>query len=235
MIPYRYVYFIGTLYPLAFWFFFFWKWPRRRRPMIIIGTLCIALGLFAEYFWWLNDWWHPQTITGTKIGLEDVILSFTLPGVSILLYKFFFKKDLDEKFELTEKTFLAAIWRFAPVFIASFGTTSLLFFVFHIRSTIATSAGMLIAIIFVLMHRRDLFPAMFWTAILAMVLSIPAYLVFILLSPGSVDSFWNFSQITGYRVIGIPIEDIAWIALGGLMMGGIVEYGFGYRLVDEKK
>lgn len=203
--------------------------------MIIIGTLCVALGLFAEYFWWLNDWWHPQNLTGTRVGVEDVILSFTLPGVSILLYKFFFKKDLDRKFELNKKTFLAATWRFAPVFIASFGAANLLFFVFHIHSAIGTSAGMLIAIIFVLLRRKDLLPAMLWTAILALVLSIPAYLIFVLLSPGSIGAFWNFSQITGHRIIGIPIEDIIWIALGGFMMGGIVEYGFGYRLVDAKE
>lgn len=203
--------------------------------MVIIGIFCVVLGLFAEYFWWLKDWWHPQTLTGTKIGLEDVILSFTLPGTSILVYKFFFRKDLDRNFELNKKIFFAATRRFAPVFIASFGIASLLFFVFHVHSAISTSAGMLLPIAVVLARRRDLFPAMFWTAILAILLAVPAYLVFIFFFPGIVETFWDFSQITGYKFLGIPVEDIAWLALGGFMMGGIVEYGFGYKLVDEKE
>ena len=235
MIPLRYTYFVGTLYFLAIWLFFFWKWPRRRKPMVIIGTLFVTLGLFAEYFWWLPDWWHPQNLTGTRIGIEDVILSFTLPGILVLNYKFFFKKDLDREFKLDKSTFLVAVRRFTPVFILSFVVSSMLFFIFHIHSVISTSAGMLVAIFIIITSRKDLFPAMLRSAVLAIIISIPAYLVFVLLSPGSIAAFWNFSQITGYKIIGIPIEDIIWFALAGFLMGGIVEYGFDHRLVDEKR
>lgn len=203
--------------------------------MVIIGILFIGLGLFAEYFWWLTDWWNPQTVTGTKIGLEDTILSFTLPGISVLVYKFFFKKDLDRKFELNKSIFLAAVRRFFFPFLISFGSTAVLFFVFHAHSVVSTSAGMLIASFMVLERRKDLLPAMLWSAFLMVAVSVPAYFVFIFLSPGSIDAFWNFSQITGYKIIGIPIEDVLWFALAGFLMGGIVEFGFGYRLVDEKR
>jgi len=234
MIGEKYVYFTATLYFLAIWLAFFWRWPRRRMPMIIIGALFVGLGLFAEYFWWLSDWWHPQTLTGTKIGIEDIILSFTLPGISVLAYKFFFKKDLDGKFDLTIENFFAAAGRYLPVFLFSFGTTATLFFVFSLHSVISTSAGMLVASFVVFIQRKDLLPAMLWSAILMPIISVPAYFVFIFLSPGSVAAFWNFSQITGYKPIGIPIEDILWFALAGFLMGGIVEYGFGHKLVDEK-
>lgn len=235
MDTHKYTYLGGSLYFLAIWFFFFWKWPNRRLPMVIIGTLFIGLGLFAEYFWWLTDWWHPQTATGTKIGFEDIILSFTLPGISVLVYKFFFKKDLDRKFELNKSIFLAAVRRFLPPFLVSFGSTAILFFVLHVHSVISTSVGMLISSFMVLTRRKDLLPAMLWSAFLMVAVSVPAYFVFIFLSPGSIDAFWNFSQITGYKLIGIPIEDILWFALAGFLMGGMVEFGFGYRLVDEKK
>lgn len=235
IIPQKYAYLAGSLYFLAVWLALFWKWPNRRLPMAIIGALFIGLGLFAEYFWWLKDWWNPQTITGTKIGIEDVILSFTLPGISVLIYKFFFGKDLDGKFELSQKTFLAATRKFLPVFLVSFGATAVLFFVFQIHSVISTSIGMLTASFIILDRRKDLFPAMLWSAFLMPLISIPAYFIFVFLSPGSVDVFWNFYQITGYKLIGIPIEDILWFALAGFLMGGIVEFGFDFRLIDEKK
>lgn len=234
-IPQKYAYLAGSLYFLAVWLAFFWKWPNRRLPMAAIGALFIGLGLFAEYFWWLKDWWHPQTFTGTKIGIEDVILSFTLPGISVLIYKFFFKKDLDGKFEMNQKTFLTATRKFLPVFLVSFGSTAVLFFVFHVHSVISTSIGMLIASFMIIERRKDLLPAMLWSAFLMPTISIPAYFIFVFLSPGSVDAFWNFSQITGYRLIGIPIEDILWFALAGFLMGGVVEFGFDFRLIDEKK
>jgi hypothetical protein len=235
MLNEKYAYLTGSLYFLAIWLAFFWKWPNRRLPMVIIGAFFIGLGLFAEYFWWLSDWWRPKTFTGTKIGIEDIVLSFTLPGISVLIYKFFFKKDLDGKFRLTGKIFLAAVQKFLPVFFVSFGSTAVLFFFFHVHSVISTSIGMLIASLIVLEHRKDLLPAMFWSAFLMPVISIPAYFVFVFLSPGSIDAFWNFSQITGYKLIGIPIEDILWFALAGFLMGGIVEFGFNFRLIDEKK
>lgn len=235
MDTHKYAYLGGSLYFLAIWLVFFWKWPNRRLPMVIIGALFIGLGLFAEYFWWTADWWHPQTATGTKIGLEDIILSFTLPGISVLVYKFFFKKDLDRKFKLNKSIFLAAARKLLPVFLFSFGSTAVLFFALHVHSVISTSAGMLIASFIVLARRKDLLPAMFWSALLMVAVSIPAYFVFIFLSPGSIGAFWNFFQITGYRIIGIPIEDVLWFTLAGFLMGGVVEFGFGFRLVNEKK
>ncbi|MCX6766706.1 MAG: lycopene cyclase domain-containing protein [Candidatus Moranbacteria bacterium] len=234
IIPQKYAYLAGSLYFLAVWLAFFWKWPNRRLPMATIGAFFIGLGLFAEYFWWLSDWWHPKTFTGTKIGIEDIILSFTLPGISVLIYKFFFKKDLDGKFELDKGTFIAAAQRYLPIFLISFVSAIILFSAFHVHSVISTSVGMMIASLMVMIRRKDLLPAMLWSAFLMVVVSIPAYFIFIFLSPGSIDAFWNFSQITGYKLTGIPIEDILWFALAGFLMGGIVEYGFDYRLVDEK-
>jgi hypothetical protein len=122
-----------------------------------------------------------------------------------------------------------------PVFLVSFGSSAVLFFVFHMHSVISTSIGMLIASFLVLKRRKDLLSAMVWSAFLMPVISIPAYFVFVFLSPGSIDTFWNFSQITGYKLIGIPVEDVLWFALAGFLMGGIVEFGFDFRLVDEKK
>jgi len=234
IIPQKYAYLAGTLYFLLVWTYFFWKWPRRRLPMLVIGIAFIGLGLFAEYFWWLKDWWHPQTLTGTKIGIEDAILSFTLPGISVLVYKYFFKKDLEKKFELTKNTFFRAARKFTPIFLISFGTTCLLFFAFQTNSVISTSAGMSVAAVWILLRRKDLISAMLWSAVLMVIVSLPAYLIFVLLSPGSIQAFWNMPQLTGYKIIGVPAEDIFWFALAGFLMGGIVEYGFDYRLVDEK-
>jgi len=231
----KYSYLVGNLYLLAIWLYFFWKWPNRRIPMLVVGLMFLPVGLGAEYFWWTIDWWHPQTITGTRLGIEDAILSFSLPGISILIYKFFFKKDLEGRFELNRKYFLAALHRLAPVALFSFSTTAILFYIFHVPSFISTSIGMLVAGIYILTFRNDLLPALLWSALLMVLVSLPIYFLWQAATPGIIEKFWNLSQMTGYKIFRIPVEDIIWFALVGFVMGGFVEYAFDYKLTDDKK
>jgi hypothetical protein len=231
----KFSYLAGNLYLLAIWLYFFWKWPNRRIPMLVVGLLFIPVGLGAEYFWWTVDWWHPQTLTGTRLGIEDILLSFSLPGISVLIYKFVFKKDLDQKFELNKKTFLAASLRLAPVALFSFGATAVLLYIFHVPSFFSTSVGMLIAGLYILNFRNDLFSALLWSALLMVLVSLPIYFLWQATAPGIIEQFWNLPQMTGIEIFRIPIEDVFWFALVGFSMGGLVEYAFGYKLVDTKK
>jgi len=231
----KFSYLAGNLYLLAIWLYFFWKWPNRRIPMLIVGLLFLPIGLGAEYFWWTADWWHPQTITGTRLGIEDVILSFSLPGISILIYKFVFRKDLEGKFELNRKSFLAASLKLAPVALLSLGTTIVLFYIFRVPSFISSSVGMLIAGLYFLYFRRDLLPALLWSALLMVAISLPIYFLWQTASPAIIEKFWNLPRMSGCEIFHIPIEDIVWFALVGFVMGGFVEYAFGYSLVDAEK
>jgi hypothetical protein len=235
MIALKLSYLAGNLYLLAIWIYFFWKWPNRRIPMLVVGLIFIPIGLSAEYFWWTVDWWHPQTLTGTRLGIEDIFLSFSLPGISILIYKFVFKKDLDEKFELNKKTFLAATFKLIPIVFFSLGTTAILFYIFHVPSFFSSSAGMLIAGLYILYFRRDLYPTLFWSALLMVLVSLPIYFLWQAATPDIIEKFWNLPQMTGAGIFHIPIEDVIWFALVGFCMGGLVEYAFGYRLVDTKE
>lgn len=92
LIPLKYAYLTGSLYFLAIWFLLFQKWPNRRKHMLVVGVVFLWIGIFAEYFWWTRDWWRPMTITGTRIGIEDFIMSFTHSAIAILVYKYFFNK-----------------------------------------------------------------------------------------------------------------------------------------------
>jgi hypothetical protein len=205
--------------------------------MLVIGLLFIPAGLSAEYFWWTVDWWHPKTLTETRIGIEDTILSFTLPGISVLIYKFFFKKDLNREFEFNQKTFLAALFRMIPWAIFSIGLTIILFYIFHIPSFISTNIGMLFAGLYILYFRKDLLSALLWSALLMVMISLPIYFLWQAATPGIIGEFWNMSQMTQIEIFNVSFlfEDIIWFALVGFVMGGFVEYAFGYKLVDEKE
>ncbi|MFA7209406.1 MAG: lycopene cyclase domain-containing protein [Parcubacteria group bacterium] len=234
MLSSKFAYLLGDLYFLAIWLYFFWKWPNRRKPLWVVGTLAIIVGVCAEYFWWTSDWWYPKTITGTRIGIEDILLSFTLPGISALVYKFFFNKDLDRKFELNKKTFFAAMRRLTPMVLISFGAAAVLFYFFHVASFISTPVGMLIAGLYILYFRNDLAAPVLWSALLVALISLPVYIFWQIAVPGFIDDFWNISRLSNFRIFGAPVEDIIWFAMAGFVMGGLVEYAFDHRLVDAK-
>ncbi len=73
--------------------------------------------------------------------------------------------------------------------------------------------------------------AALWSALLMVLIALPVFWIGLAVAPGVIDSFWDFSQITGIRLLGIPLEDIVWYALLGFFMGGIFEYLFDFRLV----
>jgi hypothetical protein len=93
VIPYAYAYFFGVLYLAVVWLFLYWRMPRHRKAMLFFGLSLSWLGIMAEHLWFLKEWWHPQTITGTRIGIEDFVASVTHLTVPALLYKYVFGRD----------------------------------------------------------------------------------------------------------------------------------------------
>jgi len=86
---------MGSLYFLSIWLFLFWRVPQHRKNMIFFGLLLAGPAMIGEYLWWTKDWWHPQTITGTRVGIEDFIASFTHLTIPSFIYKYTFGKTSD--------------------------------------------------------------------------------------------------------------------------------------------
>jgi len=201
--------------------------------MLIFGAVFMWLGIFAEYFWWTKDWWQPETIMGTKIGIEDFIMSFTHASIPVLIYKFFFSKSLNRKFALGRKIIYSAMMKFMPLFFVSFFVAAALFYFFQFNSFTSSCIGMLLAGIFIASARLDLFLAQLWSAALMVLITLPVYILGSIASPGVINEFWKLPGFATQKIIGIPAGDILWYALLGFFMGGIIEYVFGFRLVDE--
>lgn len=230
-IPFQYLYLLGSLYFLAVWFVLFLIMPTYRRGMVALGLVFMGIGVVAEYLWWTRDWWHPATMTGTLVGLEDLIMSFTHIAIPALLYKLFFRRDASGRFDFSLKMIRLGVKRLIPLFLVSFVPTAILFYVFGLHSFVSTVIGMFLAGVYILARRKDLLGAALWSALLMVLIALPIYWIGLVVAPDAIDAFWNFSQITGIRLLGIPLEDIVWYALLGFFMGGIFEYLFDFRLV----
>lgn len=94
MIPYKYTYFVGTIIFFIPWLILY-LWRKDIRKQMLQLSIWVAIGsLITAYFWWTIDWWRPETITGTRIGLEDLLLGFSNGGIAAVIYEEVFRKRL---------------------------------------------------------------------------------------------------------------------------------------------
>lgn len=224
---------MGSFYFLALWVGIYIIAPRFRKPMLVMSSILMWWGLYFEYYWWTTDWWHPATITNTRIGIEDVIVSFTHIGVPLFLYKTLF----DQNSYLKENRFsvFASVKRFLELMLVSFVPASILFYFFDIHSFFSTVIGLLLAGSFILFKRGDLFQEIIWTTFLMTLAAIPMYLLGSLLSPGIMESFWNLPKLSGIFIAEIPLEDLVWYAAFGYFLGGLHEYLLDAKLTESNE
>lgn len=191
---------------------------------MIFMSLGIGIGsLVTAHLWWTIDWWQPETITGTRIGIEDFLLGFSNGGIAAVLYEAFFRKRFARKRKLQNfNTFTICLILF---FVIAF-----LFWGLNITSFWASTIAMIIAAAYLLITRRDLFINALMSGFLMALVSLPFYYVLIWLFPGFVYKTWLFQYLSGTTITGIPVEGIVFYFLFGFVIGPLYEYWQNRRL-----
>ncbi len=221
----KYAYFVGTVIFFIPWIFLFMYRKDLRKEMVVMSTLFAIASVVSAYLWWTVDWWRPQTITGTRVGIEDFLLGFSNGGIAVVLYEEIFKKRLyKRKKEHTHNTGAIIIAMFCFLII------SILFYSFHVTSFAACAVGLIVATTCLMYFRKDLILTSLFNGLLMILVTIPVYYFLILFSPGWVEKTWLFSHLTGIKITGIPLEDLIFYFLLGLFVAPLYEYWQGVRL-----
>ena len=79
---------------MIFWLAFFMLRKDLRKFMLKMGIFYGLLSVVTAYLWWTIDWWHPATLTGTRVGIEDFFTGFGAGPVMAVVYQVFFKKKI---------------------------------------------------------------------------------------------------------------------------------------------
>lgn len=159
------------------------------------------------------DWWHPQTLTDTRIGLEAWLCGFFAGGAMGFAYGVIFSKQLVDRpepipgFSLLYLGSMVVILFFATCYLTDAG------------SFVATILAFAIPVFQLLVKRPDLIPNSLFVALFSILLAYSFIWVPELLTPGWVDATWQFEQLSGLRIGGVPVEDFVWFILGGAFMG----------------
>ena len=224
--PYAFVYLLGSLLFLPIWLLLFWRLPGARREMLVMSGLFVSIGVPIEALLYTRDWWHPVTITGTLVGIEDVIYSIGNGGYMAALYM-----------ALTRPTYQRSappsLWlRGAPVLCLVL-VPLVLVFGFGVHSFVATTVGSLAALAIVLGARPDLTRVAVVTGVVGAAVAIPVYLAMEAIFPGSIAATWDLPHLSGLLPLGIPIEDLLWYVYTCAVWGTYYKFATGLRVASQ--
>ena len=219
-----FTYLFGSLLAFVVWIIFYCIRQDLRREMLTIGMLTAILGILGGLLGWTQDWWHPETITGTPVGIEDFIFGFSYGGFASVVFQVLEKKKSTKKFATDWKKFLIPASGFAAIF--------LLFFIFHQHSFYASAAGMLIPAGIIYFLRHDLIRASIFTGIVTAIGAMIGFFILNLLQPNFVQQWWMLNKLSGILIFGLPFEDLAWFFSAGLLFGPLYTFWHGREFTN---
>jgi len=192
--------------------------------MLVMSGVFVCIGVPMEALLYTRDWWHPATVTGTLVGVEDVLYSIGNGGYMAALYAVLVRGSL-----VADRP--APDWprRLAPI-AAIAALPPVLFFGLHLHSFIAMSIGSLVALALVLRARPDLLRTALVTGVAGTVLAIPVYLAVEVVFPGSIAATWDLPHLSGLLLLGIPIEDLLWYLYTAALWGTYYKFALGQRV-----
>ncbi len=223
-IPLEYGYIIGSLFFLVIWLAIFLVRKDTRHEMVVMSLLLGFISVVTAYYWWTQDWWHPATITGTRVGIEDFLVGFGSGGIMAVIYEVVFKRRLYKRSAQQHRsgglTILFALAFFTSWFFWGVGLTSFW----------ASTFAMILSALLLYYLRRDLFFNSLISGALMALISLPFYYSILVFVPNWVSTTYDFAHLSGILITGIPVEEIIFWFLAGMVFGPFYEYWQGERL-----
>jgi hypothetical protein len=208
----QYAYLFFTSLFFIPWAYFFISRKDLRFEMLWAGVIVAILGLIGEKIWYTSDWVSPTTLTGTIVGVEDLIMGFAAGGISAVVYKTIFNKDdyKSEGVKIRKKYYLILVFLFILIL------TDFLFRFAGLFSFYANLIGFGLMAVLFLIIRSDLWMEGITGGLLLVLITLPIYWVSFYLFPDWRESYWRMDQISQTYFLRIPYEDIIWWFFAGI-------------------
>jgi Lycopene cyclase len=221
---YTTAYLIGALLFVPVWLALYWRYPAGRREMLVMSGIFVVIGVPMELLIYSKDWWHPETISGTTVGIEDVIYSIGNGGYMAALFGAVFRGQ-----PVPARAAPGWLARLAPLAAISLLPLAL-FYGLGVHSFVGTTIGSLIALGLILAKRRDLIHVGLVTAGIGTALAIPVYFIMEAVFPGWIAATWDLRRLSGILVAGIPLEDLVWYLYTSALWSTYYKFATGVRL-----
>ncbi|KKQ36218.1 MAG: hypothetical protein US52_C0005G0008 [candidate division WS6 bacterium GW2011_GWA2_37_6] len=222
-------YLIGSLYFFGIWIVLFILNKKDKKEQLVFGIIGGVLGVLVEQMH-LNDWWRPNFIYDFPIHIEDIFFGIGVMGISSVLYEFLFKKK-QKSYSKLRPTKRYKIILFIVAIFSMFG----MYILFDVHSFWTSVIATFTVVIFIEIKRPDLTSSMVISGLLMVLIALPSYWIGLTLQPNAIDSDWVNSKLSGYQIIGLPIEEYIWFFLVGFGSSALWELAKGTKFYSSKK
>ena len=228
---YQYNYLLMGLIFFVIWLgLFFWR-KNTRKQMLVMSPLFALFGPFMELVY-TQDWWGPLTLNGAAVGIESLLVGFSIGGIASVVYEDVFKKKVRVR-KVSEAKEIKRNLNLTFIVVLAFLIFFMSFYLFKFNSLISTILASIVTISVMWLKRPDLILDSLATGIILVLVAAGTYGIIETLTPGWISATWYFNNVPEIIIFNITIDEIIWYFLAGLFAGQLYEYWQEGRIVDS--
>lgn len=215
-----YAYLLISVTSLLLWMLLYSQVDKEtKKEMIICGLIIIPIGILFQGLFWIKDWWMPSTITGTIIGIEDIIYGFTTPGFFVALPLALFGKKISIKQTHKNNTIGMLVLSFLCIALLF-----ILFYGFHIHSFYSSLVSVVVPSLIIFILRKDLILFSLMSTFLCFFVPFIVFSIVNIFQTGFVYDIWQLNKLSGIVIFSTPLEDAIWYAASAMFCSVIYKY-----------
>ena len=198
--------------------------------MLQVSLWTMLFGLTEPLF--VPDYWNPPTLFNlaqrTGFDIESLIFTFAIGGISTVLYQVIYRVKSEhllahERSINRHKIHFYILFSPLIIFLILATLTTLN----HIYCGIF---AMLIGSVSTLFCRPDLNLKIWVGGVLFFALYFIFFELLNVLYPGYVSVVWNFNNISGFLILGVPLEELLFGFTFGMFWSSIYEHLLWYKI-----
>ncbi|WP_420389498.1 lycopene cyclase domain-containing protein [Marinobacter sp.] len=199
---------------------------RSKKKMFTMSLGTAPLGLTEPLFY--PEYWSPPTLFGLGetygFDVESILFSFSVGGLASSLYELGSPKKAkpmpgDHQLGSVHRFHVLALSSPVFVFVLLELTTSL-------NSIYTASLGLLVGAVSTVFCRVDLLGSAIKGAVIFSLFYFVFFSVMNWSHPNFVDLYWNNAAISGFRVFGVPIEELLFASTLGALWSNFYEHRY---------
>lgn len=218
----HYAYLTAGLIMLSIWTLLFALRKDLRREMVTMSLIAAPLGLFD--FIAVPLYWEPVTMFGSLYNIENILYTFSLGGITAVLYTEVARKAPRHmhKWHKSAALVVGAVTLGVLITFALQG---------HLNPAVVLYIALLSGLAVSIYLRPDLVRGTVIGALCFGVIYFTALKIWMTVFPGTVEWF-AFVGMPQIYISGIPVWELTFGIIFAAYWGNIYEILFGYQLVN---
>ena len=213
----------ASLLLVPFWLWMFFKKGVCKKDMVILGGLFGLASVVIGMAYSNLDYWHPPYIFNNTLHIEDFIYGFLFGGITAEIYNFFGFKDKPSKNPKANYNFVFLF------FIITFLCFEILVDILKFNSIVALIVPPILIGLIVVILRKDFAKPALLSGLTILLFTFFWQQIILFIYPSAIVDFWCLQNLSGFMILGIPIEELLFAFALGFGASCCYEFVFNYK------